>query len=219
MAAVALGAVVIEKHFTLSNSLPGPDHAYALEPGRAGGGDRKVREVERSLGTGIKDAQPEELELRHFARRSIFTTRGRAGGPADPACQERRPPLRQTPLWAASGPVPVACSAGARPVRSLGADGGGGRAGAARARRGSVRLRPLDFSHTDRIVSWRARPEVARQFFSERAPTREEHEAWLSALLLRSDRQEFIIDDEELGRSAPSVCPGSTSAPTRRSTA
>ena len=51
LAAVALGAAVIEKHFTLSNSLPGPDHAYALEPNELAEVIRNVRAVSRALGS------------------------------------------------------------------------------------------------------------------------------------------------------------------------
>ena len=75
MAATALGAVVIEKHFTLSNEMPGPDHGYAVEPDELTRMVSAVRRVEAVLGDGIKRVQPVEEELRHFAQRSIFTTR------------------------------------------------------------------------------------------------------------------------------------------------
>ena len=82
MTAVALGASVIEKHFTLSNRLPGPDHEYAIEPGELAAMIRAIRQVESTLGSGVKEPLPEELELRSFARRSIFTTRAIAAGEA-----------------------------------------------------------------------------------------------------------------------------------------
>jgi N-acetylneuraminate synthase len=75
MAAVALGASVIEKHFTLSNDLEGPDHAFAVEPQELARLVRGVRRVEAVLGTGAKSVHESEHELRTFARRSIFTTR------------------------------------------------------------------------------------------------------------------------------------------------
>ena len=75
MAAAALGAAVIEKHYTLSNKLPGPDHAFAVEPGELGRLVRRVRDVEAVLGSGDKVVHDIEEELRHFARRSLFTTR------------------------------------------------------------------------------------------------------------------------------------------------
>jgi N-acetylneuraminate synthase len=75
LAAVALGASVIEKHFTLSNRLPGPDHAFAVEPAELADMIRQVRQVECALGSGIKEPLPEEEELREFARRTIFSIR------------------------------------------------------------------------------------------------------------------------------------------------
>jgi len=75
LAAVGQGAHVIEKHFTLSNDLPGPDHRFAVEPEELGLMIRKVREMEKALGTGNKETDPVEEELRRFARRSIFATK------------------------------------------------------------------------------------------------------------------------------------------------
>jgi N-acetylneuraminate synthase len=75
VAARALGACVIEKHFTLSNELPGPDHRFALEPAELGSLVRAVRDVEQALGSGEKTVQAAEEELRSFARRSLFAIR------------------------------------------------------------------------------------------------------------------------------------------------
>jgi len=72
--ATALGACVIEKHFTLSNQLPGPDHAFALEPSELAQLVRSVRTAEQMLGHGRKEMLPVEAELHAFARRSIFAT-------------------------------------------------------------------------------------------------------------------------------------------------
>lgn len=74
MAATSLGAVAIEKHFTLSNELDGPDHAFAVEPDELVRLVQGVRRTEAVLGTGVKNVQPVEEELHAFARRSIFTT-------------------------------------------------------------------------------------------------------------------------------------------------
>jgi sialic acid synthase SpsE len=80
MAAAALGASAIEKHFTLDNDMPGPDHAFAVEPDELAEMVRGVRGIERVLGSGAKTVHSVEEELRSFARRSIFTTRSvRAG--------------------------------------------------------------------------------------------------------------------------------------------
>jgi len=75
MAAVALGAYVIEKHFTLSNSLPGPDHGYAVEPHELAAMVAAVRDLEEVLGTGEKVRQSVERDLHAFARRYIYSTK------------------------------------------------------------------------------------------------------------------------------------------------
>lgn len=80
IAAVALGAKVIEKHFTLSNLLPGPDHRFALEPRELAAMVTAIRATEQSAGNGLKEVLPQEEELRRFARRSIFATRDIAPG-------------------------------------------------------------------------------------------------------------------------------------------
>jgi N-acetylneuraminate synthase len=80
--ALAVGAALIEKHFTLSNSLPGPDHKYALEPGELELMVRSIRKAEKALGTGEKAVQKVEAELRGFARRSIFAIRNISAGEA-----------------------------------------------------------------------------------------------------------------------------------------
>lgn len=75
IAAVALGTNVIEKHFTLSNKLPGPDHKFAVEPSELKLMIKKIRETERSLGTGIKTTLSVENYLRKFARRYIYAVK------------------------------------------------------------------------------------------------------------------------------------------------
>lgn len=75
MAAVAVGANLLEKHFTLSNRLPGPDHAFAVEPKELGLMVKKIREAEQALGSGEKAMHPIEQELQAFARRYLFAIR------------------------------------------------------------------------------------------------------------------------------------------------
>jgi sialic acid synthase SpsE len=75
VAAVAVGACVIEKHFTLSNRMPGPDHRFAVEPDELRRLVAAVRDAERALGREGKHVHPVEEELRAFARRSIFAIR------------------------------------------------------------------------------------------------------------------------------------------------
>jgi sialic acid synthase SpsE len=75
VAAVALGACVIEKHYTLANDLPGPDHRFALEPHELIEMVAAIRGAEEALGEHDKTPAPVEDELRRFARRSIYTVR------------------------------------------------------------------------------------------------------------------------------------------------
>jgi N,N'-diacetyllegionaminate synthase len=79
-AAVALGATVIEKHFTLDRRLPGPDHAASLEPAELTAMVAAIRNIEQALGDGIKRPTPSELLNRPIARKSLVAARAiRAG--------------------------------------------------------------------------------------------------------------------------------------------
>lgn len=71
IAAVAMGATIIEKHFTLDRSLPGPDHAASLEPKELAQMVAAIRAVETALGDGNKRVMPSELSNRAIARKSI----------------------------------------------------------------------------------------------------------------------------------------------------
>jgi len=73
LAAVALGASVIEKHITLDKSLPGPDHQASLEPDELKALIKDIRSVEKALGNGIKKPSLSEAKTRLFARKSIVT--------------------------------------------------------------------------------------------------------------------------------------------------
>ncbi|HMH12525.1 MAG TPA: N-acetylneuraminate synthase [Edaphobacter sp.] len=69
--AAALGACVIEKHFTLDRGLPGPDHRASLEPAELAAMVRGIRDVQAALGDGLKRPAPEELNTAAVARRSL----------------------------------------------------------------------------------------------------------------------------------------------------
>lgn len=71
IAAAALGATVIEKHFTMDRALPGPDHSFAVTAEELGEMVRAVRQVEAMLGPQVKVIDPSEHELRFFAKRGI----------------------------------------------------------------------------------------------------------------------------------------------------
>lgn len=80
LAAVALGARVIEKHFTLDRAMKGPDHRASLEPAQLEGLIRGIREVERALGDGIKQPTQAESDIRGVARRSVYLRNAVAAG-------------------------------------------------------------------------------------------------------------------------------------------
>jgi len=71
IAAAALGACVIEKHFTLDKTLPGPDHRASLDPGELAEMVRSIRLVEKALGNGVKKPTPTEEENKKVMRRSL----------------------------------------------------------------------------------------------------------------------------------------------------
>lgn len=72
VAAVAMGACIIEKHFTLDNNLPGPDHKASLMPAELKHMVQSIRNVEKSLGNGVKEIQKSEIEIKKIARKSII---------------------------------------------------------------------------------------------------------------------------------------------------
>lgn len=72
IAAVAMGAKMIEKHFTLDNSMEGPDHAASLEPEQLKDMVKAIRNIEKAIsGTGIKEPSDSEMKNIEIARKSI----------------------------------------------------------------------------------------------------------------------------------------------------
>jgi N-acetylneuraminate synthase len=80
IAAVARGATVIEKHFTLDRTLPGPDHVASLEPRELALLIDSIRTVEKALGSQRKEPNAGEIENRAIARRSVVASRPIAAG-------------------------------------------------------------------------------------------------------------------------------------------
>ncbi|HZT52548.1 MAG TPA: N-acetylneuraminate synthase [Stellaceae bacterium] len=80
LASVARGAAVLEKHFTLDKSLPGPDHRCSLEPAELRALMRGVRAVEAALGSGRKAPAAAEADVAAVARRSLFLRGAVAAG-------------------------------------------------------------------------------------------------------------------------------------------
>ena len=74
IAAVALGATVIEKHFTLDKTLPGPDHKASLEPSELKAMVKAIRNIEDALGDEEKEPTPSELKNIKVARKSIVAS-------------------------------------------------------------------------------------------------------------------------------------------------
>ena len=80
LAAAARGAALVERHLTLDNSLPGPDHAASLEPDELRALIKGIRDIEASIGTGVKQQCPSEQNTAAVARRSLHAARTLAAG-------------------------------------------------------------------------------------------------------------------------------------------
>ena len=115
VAAVALGATVIEKHFTLDRNLPGPDHKASLEPDELAAMVRKLRETATMLGDGEKKPAPGEKDTAALVRRSWHAARDL---PAGTLLAERDLVLKRP----ADGMAPGASPAGRRLAVALPAD-------------------------------------------------------------------------------------------------
>lgn len=75
IAAVAMGATVIEKHFTLDKNMEGPDHKASMEPDELTAMVKAIRNIEQALGTGLKKSSSSELKNKPIARKSIVAAR------------------------------------------------------------------------------------------------------------------------------------------------
>lgn len=100
IAAVALGAEVIEKHMTLDRSLPGPDHAASLEPAQFAQMVESIRSVEVALGDGVKAPRDDERANANAARKSIVAARFIRQGEliTEDALTAKRPGTGMSPL-------------------------------------------------------------------------------------------------------------------------
>lgn len=76
VAAVAMGATIIEKHFTLDRNMDGPDHKASLEPDELCAMVTAIRHVEKALGTGAKEPAASEIKNINVARKSIVALKG-----------------------------------------------------------------------------------------------------------------------------------------------
>jgi sialic acid synthase SpsE len=101
-AAVANGAKVIEKHYTLDRSSKGPDHKFAIQPEELKQMVEKIRDIEEALGDGIKNGpRDEELEMFNKARRSILAARDLKSGEkiTEDSIVIKRPGLGINPMF------------------------------------------------------------------------------------------------------------------------
>jgi N-acetylneuraminate synthase len=81
IAAVALGAIIIEKHFTLDRNMEGPDHRASLEPAELKAMVSAIRNIEKAIaGSGIKKPSTSELKNKAIARKSIHLAKELPGG-------------------------------------------------------------------------------------------------------------------------------------------
>ncbi|MCL2918343.1 N-acetylneuraminate synthase [Shewanella litorisediminis] len=80
IAAVARGAVLIEKHFTLDKTMPGPDHKASLEPEELVAMVSAIRQVELALGSGVKSPTASEIKNKAVARKSLVATQNIQAG-------------------------------------------------------------------------------------------------------------------------------------------
>lgn len=111
VAAAARGARIIEKHFTLDRSLPGPDHAASLEPHELGAMVEAIRAVEQALGNGVKQPAAVEQKNMAVARKSLVATETICAGErfTESNLTIKRPGTGRSPMdyWALIGqPAP-----------------------------------------------------------------------------------------------------------------
>jgi N,N'-diacetyllegionaminate synthase len=78
--AVALGATVVEKHFTLDRTMKGPDHKASVDPVELRDYVQAVRDADAILGSDIKDICEEEMDMRRISRKGVFALRDLASG-------------------------------------------------------------------------------------------------------------------------------------------
>lgn len=99
--AVAVGACVIEKHFTLNRDMPGPDHRASLDPSELSDLIRTVRDVEIAMGDGVKRPMPSEIPNKPLMQKSLVARRHIYAGEiikaGDLAC--KRPGSGLAPSW------------------------------------------------------------------------------------------------------------------------
>jgi N-acetylneuraminate synthase len=109
LAAVARGAQVVEKHFTLDRTLPGPDHKASLVPDELRQLVRQTREIQQALGDGIKRPTSSEWKNRDVARKSLVAAKAIQAGEAfteeNLACKRPGTGVSPSSYWQTLGEV------------------------------------------------------------------------------------------------------------------
>jgi N,N'-diacetyllegionaminate synthase len=191
MAAAALGAALLEKHYTLSKLLPGPDHAFAIEPDGLTRLVAGVRAVERVIGTGDKQVHGVEDELRSFARRAIMTTKPVAAGEA--FSRANVDVLRRGKLDGGLEPKhldEVLTSVAARDLPAEAPLHAGDLARGVDA----LRLRAAVASDAELVHGWANDPATRAASFSRAEIPLSDHLAWFGRELARRDHHLYLAE-------------------------
>jgi N-acetylneuraminate synthase len=210
--AAALGAAVVEKHYTLSKTMDGPDHAFAIEPDGLAALVRAVRAAEQARGDGHKRVHGVEDELRSFARRSLFTTSAVAKG--DAFSRENVDVLRQGKLGQGLEPAALPAVLSGTAAVDVPADtpltaehvilpsGITLDGGTTEAQPGTLRLRPAEERDLGLVWTWVNDPATrAAALASSDAIPYAAHTGWFRGSLASEDRHLWIaeLDGEPVG--------------------
>ncbi|PRP95378.1 Spore coat polysaccharide biosynthesis protein SpsE [Enhygromyxa salina] len=196
MAAAALGAAVLEKHYTLSKYLPGPDHAFAVEPEGLRRLVAGVRATERVVGSGTKAVLGVEDELRGFARRVLMTTKAVTKG--EPFSRDNVDVLRRGKLEGGLAPKHLEDVLRAVAARDLAAETpltDEDLDGCKPVVRG-LRLCPAKKGDADIIHRWANDPMTREASFSPEPIPLVDHVAWFCRELERADHHLFIVQHQ-----------------------
>jgi sialic acid synthase SpsE/RimJ/RimL family protein N-acetyltransferase len=201
MAAAALGAVMIEKHFTLDRGMSGPDHAFAVEPDEMARLVVGVRRIEAVLGSGDKRVHVVEQELRAFARRALFTTHDIAAGERFSAANVAV--LRAGKLQHGLPPSEWERVLGAASTRDLAAetpllDEHVGDCPVSTGQQAILALRPARAEDRDVLLEWANDPETRAVSFRGATIGPEEHRVWFDKALSASDRRLLVVEERSL---------------------
>jgi N-acetylneuraminate synthase len=189
IAAVALGAKLVEKHFTLSRALGGPDAFFSLEPDELGALVRAIRDAEAALGGPRFGPAPDELPSLAF-RRSLFVARDVAAGQVL-TCDDVRSVRPSDGLSPAHLPEVL----GRRATRALTfAEPLAWSMVGDRPEGPAIVLRPATHDDADRLLAWRNDPTTRAASFSDAEVARPAHLAWLAATLASTARRLFVAE-------------------------